>query len=170
MDWLKVDVHTLLAPWVDRVVSVFGLQKKPAKYLVTYVIARLAIPQTQSILTAVADIFENPENFQRQYLSRLNPSPPQTELLTNAAGLRPTNPRQVNFMDLVDYWAVPLNRDIQVPIVQARDVTKIALVFFLEGNDQLMAGSIEALVQERDSALFMGEGVVTFPPLSITTE
>ena len=39
--------------------------------------------------------------------------------------------REVNFLDLVDYWAVPLNRTFSVPIIQARDVTKIALVFFL---------------------------------------
>lgn len=167
-DWLKIDVLPLLAPWIDRVSEVYQLRKIPAKHLVTYALAEMAVPRTQEILDAISEIFDDPDRFRRQYRTRLKPPLPDTSILINRDGVRPLTPRKVNFLDLVDYWAVPLNRTFSVPIIQARDVTKIALVFFLADKDKFLAKTIGTLAEDSHHELFTDEGKVTFPELILT--
>ena len=164
-DWLKIDVLPLLDPWVDRVVEIFQLRKSPAKYLVTYALAMVTIPRAQEIMDIVSAIFEAPDKFQRQYGTRLIPPQLDMSLLHNRSAVPPLPPRKVSFMDLVDVWARPLNRCCEVPIIQARDVVKIAFLFILAKHTKLLANTIEILVQSPHSELFTGDGKVVFTEL-----
>lgn len=166
-DWLKVDVQSLLAPWVDRVAEVYRMGKKPAKHIVTYALAAIAIPQAQAIMDTVSAILEEPGTFQNRYGTRLAPSLPKVSILNNPEGICPPAPRQVNFMDLVDFWAAPINRTCGVGIVQCRDVVKISLTFFLADHFYPMVRVIEELVKSPDCELFKGEGKVAFRSLDL---
>jgi len=166
-DWLKVDVNALLAPWVNRAAEIYRIGKTPAKHIVTYALSVVAVPDTQEIMDIVFEILNAPDTFQRRYGTRLKTIPTSIDILANPDGLQPANPRQVNFMDLVDYWAVPVNRTFGIGIVQCRDVVKIALTFFIAGNVYPLVRAIQGLVQRPDSELFSGDGKVVFPELDL---
>ncbi len=166
-DWLKVDVNSLLAPWVDRVSEIYLVGKKPGKYIVTYALAAIAVPQAQAIMDIVSAILDEPGTFQKRYGTRLAPSLPDVSILTNAEGIRPPAPRQVNFMDVVDFWAVPINRIFGVGIGQCRDVVKITLTFFLADHSHPLSRVIEELVKTPSNELFKGEGKVVFGSLDV---
>lgn len=165
-DWLKVDVNALLAPWVSRVAEIYRIGKTPAKYLTTYALAMVAVPHTQEILESALAVLDDPAIFQRRYGTRLvSPIPPQTSVLTNPHGVRPATPRQVNFMDLVDYWAVSLNRTFGIGIVHCRDVVKIVLTVFLADHPPLLSEAIQGLVQCPETNYLRGM-VRSFSPIS----
>lgn len=145
-DLLKVDVVELLAPWVDRVSEVYGIKKKPAKYIVTYALAAIAMPMAQEIIDSVFKVLEDTDTFQ-------GPPRPDPVILTNPEGCQPAEPRQVNFMDLVDYWASPINRTFGIGILQCRDVVKIVLTFFITDHFGPLAVAIEDLVKTPENEL-----------------
>ena len=166
-DWLKVDVTVLLAPWVDRVAQIYRVGKKPAKHIVTYAFAVIAVAQAQGILDTAMEIFNVPDTFQRKYGTRLGQIPFNTSILTNSEELQLPDPRQVNFMEVVDIWAMPINRNFGIGIVQCRDVVKIALSFFMADQAFPLAKTIKELSKTPSHELYTGKGKVIFRELNI---
>jgi hypothetical protein len=70
-------------------------------------------------------------------------------------------------MDVVDFWAVPINRTFGVGIGQCRDVVKITLTFFLADHSFPLSRVIEELVRTPGHELFVGEGKVVFRSLDL---
>lgn len=161
-DWLKSDVELFLSPWVSRVSEIFKIKKKPAKYLVVYALSLIIIPKRQEILDAALIIFNDRKNFQKKYGTRLIPNAPDLNFLLNPKCIIPPCPRQVNFMDLVDYWAKPINQHTSIGIGQCRDVVKIVLTLFLSDHTIKLSKKIMWLTENLDNELFSGNDKINF--------
>lgn len=152
-DWLKLDVYKFLEPWVDQVSRVYNLKKQPAKYIVTYALSTVVLPEPQHIANIISLILNNPGKFQKKYGTRIANPVPNTTSLRNPLNRSPLNPRKANFMDLVDCWAVPMNKELGIPIIQSRDVTKISLAMSTLDYAPLLS-AIRTIVFDDHSPLF----------------
>ena len=65
-------------------------------------------------------------------------------------------------MDLVDYWAKPINQHTSIGIGQCRDVVKIVLTLFLSDHTIKLSKKIMWLTENLDNELFSGNDKINF--------